>query len=80
VVCHFLLTFDSSCINLCTRNEALRKHGILPEKPPDPTDEFEAALQSAVEEAEANRLENLNVDELDELEDDEDDEFLQSYR
>jgi hypothetical protein len=33
-----------------------------------------------VEEAEQNRLENLNLDELAELEDDEDDEFLESYR
>jgi hypothetical protein len=46
----------------------------------DPNDAFEEALQQAVTEAEANRLENLNLDELAELEDDEDDEFLESYR
>jgi hypothetical protein len=62
------------------RNDALRKQGILPPKPVDPNDEFEEALQQAVQEAEANRLENLNLDELAELEDEEDDEFLQSYR
>ena len=62
------------------RNEALRKQGILPEKPPDPNDQFEEALQQAVQEAEQNRLENLNLDELAELEDDEDDDFLESYR
>jgi hypothetical protein len=33
-----------------------------------------------VEEAEQNRLENLNLDELAELEDDEDEDFLESYR
>jgi hypothetical protein len=64
---------------LC-RNDALRKQGIIPEKPPDRNDEFEEALQKAVEEAEQNRLENLNLDELAELEDEEDDEFLESYR
>jgi hypothetical protein len=62
------------------RNDALRKQGILPEKPPDPNDQFEEALQKAVQEAEQNRLENLNLDELAELEDDEDGEFLESYR
>jgi hypothetical protein len=58
----------------------LRKQGIIPEKPRDRNDEFEEQLQKAVEEAEANRLENLNLDELAELEDDEDDEFLEAYR
>jgi hypothetical protein len=62
------------------RNDALRKHGILPEKPPDPNDEFEETLQRVVKEAEDNRLENLNLNELDELEDDEDEDFLESYR
>jgi len=61
-------------------NDALRKHGILPEKPPDPNDEFEETLQRVVKEAEDNRLENLNLNELDELEDDEDEDFLESYR
>ena len=62
------------------RNDALRKQGILPEKPPDPNDQFEEALQNAVREAKENRLENLNLDELAELEDDEDDDFLELYR
>ena len=62
------------------RNDALRKHGIIPQKAPDPNDQFEEALQRAVKEAEENRLENLNLDELAELEDDEDEEFLESYR
>lgn len=70
----------SSCINLLFRNDALRKHGIIPEKPPDSNDQFEEALQKAVQEAEEHRLENLNLNELAELEDDEDDEFLESYR
>lgn len=58
----------------------MRKQGILPEKPPDRTEEFEEALQDAVRDAEANRLENLNLDELAELEDEEDEAFLESYR
>ena len=62
------------------RNDALRKQGILPPKPPDLQDEFDEALQQAVQEAEQNRLENLNLNELAELEDDEDEEFLESYR
>jgi hypothetical protein len=33
-----------------------------------------------VKQAEENRLENLNLDELAELEDDEDDDFLELYR
>jgi hypothetical protein len=33
-----------------------------------------------VKEAEENRLENLNLQELAELEDDEDEDFLESYR
>jgi hypothetical protein len=33
-----------------------------------------------VKEAEENRLENLNLEELAELEDDEDEEFLEKYR
>jgi hypothetical protein len=63
-----------------TRNDILRKHKILPEKPPDPNDEFEETLQRVVKEAADNRLENLNLNELDELEDDEDEDFLESYR
>ena len=71
---------SSFSVILTTRNDALRKQGILPPKAPDPNDQFEEALQQAVQEAEANRLENLNLDELAELEDDEDDAFLESYR
>jgi hypothetical protein len=67
-------------VNNNNRNDALRKHGILPEKPPDPNDEFEETLQRVVKEAEDNRLENLNLNELDELEDEEDEDFLESYR
>lgn len=73
-------TPSSFSVILTSRNDALRKQGILPPKAPDPTDQFEEALQKAVQEAEANRLENLNLDELAELEDDEDDAFLESYR
>jgi hypothetical protein len=66
--------------NVDCRNDALRKQGIIPEKAPDQTELFEEALHQAIQEAEANRLENLNLEELAELEDDEDEEFLESYK
>lgn len=71
----FILSFEADY-----RNEALRNQGILPPKQPDQTEQFEEVLQQAIQEAEQNRLENLNLDELAELEDDEDDEFLETYR
>ncbi|KAF2769049.1 thioredoxin-like protein [Teratosphaeria nubilosa] len=61
-------------------NDILRKHGVIPEKPPSPTPMIEEALQQARELAHENRLEGKDLDELDELEDDEDEAFLDSYR
>lgn len=62
------------------RNDILRKHGVIPEKPPSPTPLIEEALLEARKQAYDNRLENKGLDELDELEDDEDAEFLEKYR
>jgi hypothetical protein len=62
------------------RNDILRKHGIIPEKPPSPTPMIEEALTEARRLAHENRLEGKDLDELDELEDEEDDDFLNSYR
>jgi hypothetical protein len=62
------------------RNDILRKHGIIPEKPPSPTPMIEEALVQARQLAHENRLEGKDLDELAELEDEEDEEFLQSYR
>ena len=62
------------------RNDILRKHGIIPEKPPSPTAQIQEALQEAKILAHENRLEDKTLDELDELEDDEDEEFLAQYR
>lgn len=62
------------------RNDILRKHGVIPEKPPSPTPMIQEALEEARRLAHENRLEGKNLDELDELEDDEDDEFLEQYR
>ena len=62
------------------RNDILRKHGIIPEKPPSPTPIIEEALQQAVREAHENRLEEKDLEELAELEDDEDEAFLETYR
>ena len=67
-------------ITLCFRNDILRKHGVIPEKPPSPTPIIEEALQNAVKRAQENRLEGKDLDELDELEDEEDEAFLDKYR
>ena len=62
------------------RNDILRKHGVIPEKPPSPTPMLEEALVEARKLAHENRLEGKNLDELAELEDEEDDDFLEQYR
>lgn len=61
-------------------NDILRKHKIIPEKPPSPTPYLEEALADARRLAQEHRLEGKGLDELDELEDDEDDAFLEIYR
>lgn len=61
-------------------NDILRKHGVIPEKPPSPTPMIEEAIVEARKIAHENRLEGKDLDELDELEDDEDDDFLEQYR
>ncbi|KAK7750022.1 Proteolipid protein 2 [Diatrype stigma] len=61
-------------------NEILRKHGVIPEKPPSPTPMIEEAIQEGRRIAHENRLEGKELDELDELEDDEDEAFLEQYR
>ncbi|KAK7513258.1 phosducin family protein [Phyllosticta citriasiana] len=61
-------------------NDILRKHGVIPEKPPSPTPMIEEALVEARRLAHENRLEGKDLDELDELEDDEDEDFLEQYR
>ncbi|KAK5991177.1 Phosducin-like protein 2 [Cladobotryum mycophilum] len=66
--------------NADTENDILRKHGIIPEKPPSPTPMIEEAILEARKLAYENRLEGKDLDELDELEDDEDDDFLEAYR
>jgi len=58
----------------------LRKHGVIPEKPPSPTPLIEEAILEARRLAHENRLEGKDLDELDELEDVEDEEFLEKYR
>ncbi|KAF2477257.1 uncharacterized protein BDR25DRAFT_331044 [Lindgomyces ingoldianus] len=61
-------------------NDILRKHGVIPEKPPSPTPMIEEALEEARRLAHENRLEGKDLDELAELEDEEDEEFLEHYR
>ncbi|KAF7535925.1 hypothetical protein G7054_g4978 [Neopestalotiopsis clavispora] len=59
-------------------NEILRKHGVIPEKPPSPTPMIEEAILEGRRIAHENRLEGKDLDELDELEDLEDEMFLES--
>lgn len=61
-------------------NDILRKHGVIPEKPPSPTPMIEEAILEGRRIAHENRLEGKDLDELDELEDLEDEEFLNTYR
>lgn len=61
-------------------NDILRKHGVIPEKPPSPTPIIQEAILEARKQAHANRLEDKDLDELDELEDEEDEAFLEKYR
>ncbi|MCJ1370177.1 hypothetical protein MMC20_001389 [Loxospora ochrophaea] len=61
-------------------NDILRKHGVIPEKPPSPTPIIQEALQKAAKQAYENRLEDKDLDELNELEDEEDEAFLDKYR
>ncbi|KAG6023643.1 hypothetical protein E4U25_005014 [Claviceps purpurea] len=61
-------------------NDILRKHGVIPEKPPSPTPMIEEAILEGRRLAHENRLEGKDLDELDELEDLEDEEFLDQYR
>ncbi|KAL8995545.1 MAG: hypothetical protein Q9169_004747 [Polycauliona sp. 2 TL-2023] len=61
-------------------NDILRKHGVIPEKPPSPTSMIEEAVTNARDQAYQNRLEDKDLDQLDELENDEDAEFLEQYR
>lgn len=63
-----------------TRNDILRKHGVIPEKPPSPTPMIEEAILEGRRLAHENRLEGKELDELDELEDEEDEAFLEQYR
>ncbi|KIX93091.1 uncharacterized protein Z520_11148 [Fonsecaea multimorphosa CBS 102226] len=61
-------------------NDILRKHGIIPEKQPDPEPIIQEALLEAVKKAHDNRLEDKDLDELHDLEDEEDEAFLEIYR
>ena len=62
------------------RNEILRKHGVIPEKPPSPTPLIEEAILEGRRLAHENRPEGKDLDELDALEDLEDENFLEKYR
>ena len=61
-------------------NDILRKHGIIPEKPPDLEPIIQESLVEAAKRQHENRLEDKDLDELAALEDEEDEEFLERYR
>jgi len=65
---------------LTHRNDILRKHGVIPEKPPSPTPLIEEAILEARRLAHENRLEGKDLSDLSDLEDDEDETFLEQYR
>ncbi|KAK9455973.1 thioredoxin-like protein [Dipodascopsis uninucleata] len=61
-------------------NDILRAHGIIPERPPSPSQVIEEAIENAKVNAENHRLSDKEDSELEELEDEEDSEFLAAYR
>lgn len=73
------MSLGSALTRIC-RNEILRKHGVIPEKPPSPTPMIEEAILEGRRLAHENRLEGKDLDELDELEDEEEEAFLEQYR
>jgi hypothetical protein len=71
---------ENAHTNDALRNDILRKHKIIPEKPPSPTPQIGAAIVEARRLAHENRLEGKDLDELDALEDEEDEAFLEQYK
>lgn len=61
-------------------NDILRAHGIIPERPPSPSTQIEAALEEVLQRQHDNRLEGKDLDELDALEDEEDEDFINMYK
>ena len=53
-------------------NDILRAKGVIPERPPSPTQQLEEALEEALARQHENRLEGKALSDLEELEDDED--------
>lgn len=75
------ITLTPAAASSCKgRNDILRKHGVIPEKPPSPTPLVEEAILEGRRLAHENRLQGKDLDELDELEDEEDEAFLEQYR
>jgi hypothetical protein len=80
MVSHYKIHDHTQVTDVELRNDILRKHGVIPEKPPSPTPMIQEALEEARKLAHENRLEGKDLEELDELEDLEDEDFLDSYR
>ena len=77
---HCSASLSRNFIDSPFRNDILRKHGVIPEKPPSPTPIIQEAILEARKQAHENRLENKDLDELHDLEDEEDEAFLEKYR
>ena len=77
---HCSASLSRNSIDSPSRNDILRKHGVIPEKPPSPTPIIQEAILEARKQAHENRLENKDLDELHDLEDEEDEAFLEKYR
>ena len=77
---HFSVSLSGNSIDTSFRNDILRKHGVIPEKPPSPTPIIQEAILEAHKQAHENRLEDKDLDELHDLEDEEDEAFLEKYR
>ena len=76
---HFPAFFSRNSDSI-PRNDILRKHGVIPEKPPSPTPIIQEAILEARKQAHEKRLESKDLDELHDLEDEEDEAFLEKYR
>lgn len=61
-------------------NDILRAKGVIPERPPSPTEQLEEMMEEAIAKQMENRLDGLDISDLEELEDDEDEDFLEFYK
>ncbi|QLG71156.1 hypothetical protein HG535_0B01940 [Zygotorulaspora mrakii] len=61
-------------------NDILRDKGVIPQRPPSPSEQLEEALEEALAKQHENRLEDKALSDLEDLEDEEDEDFLELYK